>query len=89
MMVRAFFIDKFTCPHCGKDLDAATHAVGLDHAPEQGDVSLCFGCAAVLVYADRFTLRLPTKEEEEEIMRDETVRMVHVTILEHLGKLEP
>jgi len=79
---RAFFIDKdFHCPKCGHKLDAASHSDGKDHAPEKGDVSLCFKCAAIMVFDDRFTIRKATPEEEEAIMRDEAVRQVYDAIL--------
>lgn len=53
---------KSVCPECGKQMDCAT---GLNTAscPSAGDFSICIGCAAILVFKEDLTLRLPTDAE--------------------------
>lgn len=40
------------CPACGKDLDTDDPLIR-DYAPEGGDVAICIGCRAVLVFVAR------------------------------------
>ena len=40
------------CPVCESKLDAATATDGDDVLPKSGDITVCFYCAAVLVFTD-------------------------------------
>lgn len=57
------------CPLCARELDAWTASDG-GEGPSPGDASLCAYCHVLLVYNDDLTLRLPTREEAEEIAHD-------------------
>lgn len=45
------------CPHCGAELDAATHAGPGEPQPKEGDVSVCLYCAGMLEYGPGLALR--------------------------------
>ncbi|HKD76054.1 MAG TPA: hypothetical protein VKB76_11190 [Ktedonobacterales bacterium] len=44
-----------------------------DAAPDAGDFSVCIGCASVLVFNDRFTVRKPTDAELAIALADKDV----------------
>lgn len=44
------------CPHCGKDINAASSIDDMAATPEPGDFSLCFGCAGFLKFGDNLEL---------------------------------
>jgi len=50
------------CPYCGHTLDCASSEQGGDK-PEPGDVSICLGCAGLLVFGDDGRTRKPTGSE--------------------------
>lgn len=52
------------CPKCGKVMDRAT-GVGHDRRPKPGDLTICIGCAAVLI----FQIDLGLKEVDEVYLR--------------------
>lgn len=56
------------CPSCKHDLDRASNASNTERCrPEPGDVSVCFYCLEVLIFAEGLGVRLPTPEELAEI----------------------
>lgn len=57
------------CLDCGKKLDAATSSTD-DSSPSAGDVTICFYCGHVMVFAADLTLRAPTDTEMYEIAGD-------------------
>lgn len=63
------------CPFCGQHHDAATHTGGTNSEPDDGDVTLCFGCGRICIFdSDSYGgLRKPTKKEQRAIGRDERV----------------
>ncbi len=54
------------CPACNATNDAA-EGLTPSTTPSEGDVSICFYCAKVLVYGQGLQLRLPTDAEMEAI----------------------
>lgn len=50
------------CPYCKKPHDRATNDCAT-HAPVEGDVALCLGCAGVSLYDAMLQLRAPTMPE--------------------------
>ena len=66
------------CPFCCQHHDAATHAGGADFEPDDGDVTICFGCGRICIFDSdsRGGLRKPTKKEQRAIGRSERVREV-------------
>jgi hypothetical protein len=64
------FITKRTapsaCPHCGKLLDAVTSEQ--PEPPEPGDVTVCLGCATVLLFDEGMQLVLPSPAALDEIL---------------------
>jgi hypothetical protein len=46
--MKTFHMQLQLCPECGYELDASTKVQGEKGAPEAGDVTVCFGCAALL-----------------------------------------
>lgn len=49
-------IGPSVCPSCGAEGDSAT-GVTTAQAPKAGDVSICFYCCEILVYADDLRMR--------------------------------
>ena len=43
------YVDDIKCPNCSRVLDGAT-AVDTDHAPQEGDISICFYCHNLSIY---------------------------------------
>lgn len=58
------------CPYCGQVNEMATGAMGEGGSPEPGCFSMCLKCMHIGVFADDMTVRMPTKEEAEEICED-------------------
>jgi hypothetical protein len=59
------------CPACGRPNDRNT-GMG-ERAPADGDVAVCFGCQAILVF-EGGALRRPTDGERREAEADPRVR---------------
>jgi hypothetical protein len=57
---------EMACPWCGRNLDRVSCIDGED-VPEEGDISLCFGCGEWCVFDNGMHLRKPNDEEFEEI----------------------
>ena len=63
------------CPCCGYLMDASTTQEPNSKGPSKSDIALCFGCAELLIFdfpnkkedAKELILRMPTKEEVEEM----------------------
>lgn len=51
-----------SCPACGYRIDRATGIRG-SFSPKQGDFSICFKCAELLVFNQDLTIRLATEAE--------------------------
>lgn len=52
------------CPACEHPINAAGTIDAKDtYVAEPGDITVCYGCACVLVYADDMSVRLPTTKE--------------------------
>lgn len=49
------------CPNCGRENDTASSPEGF--TPSPGDVSVCLGCAATLVFNEDFSTRAMTAAE--------------------------
>lgn len=68
---------KCACPVCGYNVDHATLACApvKDNAPRAGDVSICFNCASVNMFADGFgTVRRPTEPERRKLASDKRIQ---------------
>lgn len=62
------------CPHCERELDAASAMDGGPQRPEAGDLSVCLYCAGVSVFTGEGLIkRLPTKAELAEIDGDSRI----------------
>jgi len=55
------------CTNCGKLNDVATDSSGSGCTPSAGDLSVCFYCGHLTVFADDLTLREPTDDEIVEL----------------------
>lgn len=67
------------CPKCGRGNDRSTGMEG-DEAPNPGDVSVCFGCHFVGIYADDLSIREPTDAEKKELKEPENAKRVAAVI---------
>lgn len=68
------------CPSCGKTLDAMTPAGNEDFRPGPGDVTVCLGCAAVLIVNHDLTVRPPTPVELNDLEKDKELLRLRETI---------
>ncbi len=70
------------CPYCGQRFDAATAADPnkSDAVPEPGDITVCIGCASILVFNKNLTVSVPGRREinvtEEIRIAQRAVRML-------------
>jgi hypothetical protein len=62
------------CPHCGRNHEYHDGSTP-DAKPKPGDVSVCWSCRRLGIYTN-FGIRVPTPEEEAEILSDPEVRSV-------------
>ena len=53
-------IKETECPVCKYKLNDATTAVGENTTPREGDISVCIGCAEVLIFTKDLSVRLAT-----------------------------
>lgn len=74
------------CPYCGGKIEAHT-GIGRAVEPKPGDVSICFGCAGVLVFDVELRPRLPTIAETARFDADERVQHARRALIDHkLGR---
>lgn len=64
-----YHVPNARCPSCNTELDFAENVDG-GGAPEAGNISVCIQCAAVLVFNDDLSFRVPTDEDWQEIKSD-------------------
>jgi hypothetical protein len=67
---------KTVCPFCGAKNDRSAHSGGLLVLPDDGDVSICFGCAELSVFDSGVVgdLRKPTDEEAAAFAADADIQ---------------
>jgi hypothetical protein len=65
------------CPTCGRVNPLATD-MREDSAPNEGDVSVCWGCGTPAIFDRRSEggLRAPTKQEQAEIACDGDIQLM-------------
>jgi hypothetical protein len=67
-----------TCPSCGRKNDGHMQSGGKPVPPEEGDLSICFGCGGLGVYVTSaegvMSVRLPNEEEAVEYAADKNVQ---------------
>jgi hypothetical protein len=61
------------CIGCGKLVDAATPVDIKTVTPAPGDITICFYCGHIMVYADDLSLRNPTDVEMFELAGNKTI----------------
>jgi hypothetical protein len=64
------------CPYCGKTLDADSGATPGGAGPRPGDVGICWGCLAPLVFDGAMHRRKPTPAEAVEIAAHPVIQSV-------------
>ncbi len=67
-------VKNCNCPYCDKHLDSASSLEDATLIPTAGDVSVCIGCAEVVVFAENGGLRKPTSEESNEHSEDKDLQ---------------
>jgi hypothetical protein len=69
-----------TCPFCGELHEAVSRARSNTDYPDDGDVTLCFGCGQICVFDSNSAdgLRKPTKREQRDFDRDQRIREVRM-----------
>lgn len=61
------------CPYCGALSNNHSPAFGEHISPQVGDISVCVHCLHHSILDKNGTLRVPTEEEQLEILSDEEV----------------
>lgn len=77
------------CPHCGRLNQAVTGQPG--HEPHDGAVTVCWEChrpAVFVSFGGRLGVRLPTAEEEADILADAGVRQLLAAMTESYDPLQ-
>jgi hypothetical protein len=63
-------LEEQPCPVCGHRLDAATVLTDPGKVmPVVGDLTVCVGCASILIFADGMRLEKPSAETLREMRR--------------------
>jgi hypothetical protein len=60
--ITTYELNNKACPKCGAEMTDASTDAGV-REPIPGDLGLCFGCGALIVFGEGRTVRLPTDEE--------------------------
>lgn len=70
------------CPQCGRQISVVYHRA--DNVPAAGKPTICVGCAALLVFADDLTVRMPTEAElsgfEENPLLSRTLKLTRIMV---------
>jgi hypothetical protein len=70
------------CPRCGRAINAVTDPLGREKRPKAGDLSICWGCAALLQFDSALLLSLADesalsdREREDVSILRENMRIV-------------
>jgi hypothetical protein len=78
-------VDSGCCPSCGARLTGVTPIDGRI-GPKAGDASVCFYCAAVLVFEADLSLRCALPEERTTMLQDQTLAAVHKAAVEIIAQ---
>lgn len=70
-----------SCPYCTKSLDLTEDLIGMN-IPKPGDVSICIGCADILLFDESMQMRKPTEEEKKELDKNQAIQKIRVYVLE-------
>ena len=69
------------CPKCGLLCDAVSDPEdleGLDSKPQQGDISICFGCAAILEFDKNLKLKVCSEDKINNLDTETLVQIVKI-----------
>jgi len=69
------------CPHCNHEIDTNTNVKDETLKPKEGDLSVCFYCATVLVFGKDLKQRVATKSELEVLEKEDPE--VHNELMKH------
>lgn len=80
-------LPRYPCPYCKTVHTAASTVTDAEHdcAPSDGDVTICFACAAICLFVikgGRTSLRKPTPVEGDELRRDPEIARVRVALIQ-------
>jgi hypothetical protein len=77
-------LDMGFCPYCNHKLDAASAGPNNPQAvPKPGDITICIGCANVLIFDVGRRPQRPTMGELQEAMQDPSVLRA-IQIIRHV-----
>jgi len=69
-----------SCPYCGKRFDH-TSDVESEHVPEPGNITICVGCAGILVFGNNMEIQKPTPDQLEELKSHPAVKRMQSAVL--------
>ena len=71
-------LDPDYCPKCGLLCDAALDPEGSDSKPQQGDISICFKCAAILEFGKDLKLKVCSEDKINKLDTEILVQIVKI-----------
>jgi hypothetical protein len=71
-----------SCPYCGKKFDLTSDLEG-ENTPEPGNITICLGCAGVLIFGDNMEPKKPDPEELKEFLKIPEVNRIRKAVLLH------
>lgn len=72
---------KTDCPHCGRENDQHS-GINTDEQPDEGSVSLCWGCREPSLFTGDGSLRKPTEQERTELLAEPEIKTIRYAMLE-------
>ena len=68
-------LDPDYCPKCGLLCDAVSDPEDPDSKPQQGDISICFKCAAILEFDKNLKLKV-CSEDKINSLDEDTLKII-------------
>lgn len=71
-------LDPDYCPKCRLLCDAVSDPEGSDSKPQQGDISICFKCAAILEFDKNLKLKVCSEDKINKLDNEILVQIVKI-----------
>lgn len=70
------------CPFCHRDNPDHSDPSDPSALPQEGDISICFGCASIGIFTDTGEIRKPTEKELTELLTHDNIIQAQKACLE-------
>ena len=81
-------MEKFSCPECEYEMNAASSIEGIKEEPEEGDFSICINCYALARYDSELKLRGITNETINYLKNEEPEFWANIQMQINLLKMK-